>query len=396
MDKKTESNWIKFLGGKATLYTLLLLFIFGSVIWIFSKVSFIFAPLVTMLQVLVPPVILTLVLYYILKPIVNYLEKIGLKRTIAVLVVLLVGIFLLAALLVVLIPLLFEQIERLIFNFPSYLEEVDRIIEQLLQDSRFEAPVTRGLDVFSEWTSQASTNAGEYLKNLALGATTVFSSVTAGLLLALTVPIITFFLLKNDKKFFSYVIGMLPPKFRGDAKEILKTMDDQVGAYLKGQFIVSFIIGGLTFIGFLIIQMPFSGTLSVVVGLTAIVPYIGPFAAFIPCGIIALMVSPGMLVQMCIVWIIVQLLNGELIEPQVMGKHMVIHPVTIIFVLWIMGDLLGLVGLIFGIPIYAIGKVLVVFLFRKFKGRYNRFYGQETESAYDQTVFTKKEYTGEE
>lgn len=123
--------------------------------------------------------------------------------------------------------------------------------------------------------------------------------------------------------------------------------------------------------------MPFSGTLAVLVGITAIVPYIGPVVAFFPCAIIALMTSTMMFLQLCIVWVIVQLLNGELIEPQVMGKHMVIHPVTIIFVLWVMGDLFGLFGLIFGIPLYAIGKILVIFLFRRFKKRYNRIHSEE-------------------
>ncbi|MBS7575930.1 MULTISPECIES: AI-2E family transporter [unclassified Enterococcus] len=393
MDKKSGNTWISFLGGKATIFSLLILLLFSGVILMFTKISFIFVPLVVILQVIIPPIILTLVLYYILKPVIYYLEKIGFHRTLAIIIVLLLCIFILITLFIVLIPLLLEQIERLIINFPNYLREVDQIIERLLQDSRFQGPITSVMEIFSDWLNQVSTNSGEYLKNIALGATTVFSSVTSALLLFLTVPIFTFFLLKNDQKFYSYFIELLPPKFRKDGNELLQTMDNQVGAYLKGRFIVSVIIGSLTFVGFLIIQMPFSGALSVIVGLTAIIPYIGPFAAFIPCAIIALMVSPELLLQMCIVWVIVQLLNGELIEPQVMGKHMVIHPVTIIFVLWIMGDLLGIVGLIFGIPIYAIGKVIIVFSFRKFKSRYNRFYGQK-DCEYVQTEFTKEDYTG--
>ncbi|OUZ34508.1 hypothetical protein A5885_002239 [Enterococcus sp. 8E11_MSG4843] len=167
-------------------------------------------------------------------------------------------------------------------------------------------------------------------------------------------------------------------------------MDHQVGAYLKGQLIVCIIIGSLTFFGFLFIGMPFSGSLAFVVGVTAIIPYIGPIAAFFPCAVIALMTSPVMFFQLCIVWGVVQLLNGELIEPQVMGRHMVIHPVTIIFVLWIMGDLFGLFGLIFGIPLYAIGKVLVTFVFRKFKQRYNRIHKEDP--PYEITDFSLESY----
>lgn len=90
---------------------------------------------------------------------------------------------------------------------------------------------------------------------------------------------------------------------------------------------------------------------------------------------------------------IVQMLNGHLISPQVMGKKLVVHPLTIVIVLLVMGDLLGMFGLIFGIPIYAIAKVLVTYIFRKFKQRYNQFYGDS--GKYEDTKFSKEEYLDE-
>ena len=208
-----------------------------------------------------------------------------------------------------------------------------------------------------------------------------------------TAPVITFFLLKDDQKFFAFVISIVPPRFRKDAKEIGATMSSQVGAYLKGQILVSIAIGILTFIGFWLIKVPYSGTLSIIVGVTAVIPYIGPVIAFIPAAIVALTVSFGMFIKMSIVWMVVQMLNGHLIAPQVMGKKLVVHPLTIVIVLLVMGDLLGMFGLIFGIPIYAIAKVLVTYIFRKFKQRYNRYYGASGE--YEDTEFSKEEYLDE-
>jgi predicted PurR-regulated permease PerM len=95
-----------------------------------------------------------------------------------------------------------------------------------------------------------------------------------------------------------------------------------------------------------------------------------------------------------IAWFAVQLLHGDLVVPRVMGDRLKIHPITILVVLLVMGDLMGIVGVIFGIPIYCLLKVLVVYVFRKFKQRYNRYYGQE--GKYFHSAFTSKDYLGDE
>ena len=91
------------------------------------------------------------------------------------------------------------------------------------------------------------------------------------------------------------------------------------------------------------------------------------------------------------VWLIIQFIEGNLVEPNVMGKQLEIHPLTIIITLVVMGDLLGLFGLIFGIPIYAIIKVIVRYIFNNFKIRYNTYFagehGQYDVRTYDSPAF---------
>ncbi|MBP1048322.1 AI-2E family transporter [Enterococcus sp. BWM-S5] len=389
MDKK-ETKWISFLGGRDLLFTLTALLLLGGVVFIFHLVSFIFDPLQVIFKTVIGPVILALILYYLLNPLINWLEKKGVKRVISVslLFILILGLIVLGVILV--IPILQKQIESLINDFPSYVSDVSKSIGDFFKNTPFEQSLRDTLEGFQKWFDNLSDSLYEYFTKAVAGASTVFSTITGFALIMVTAPIITFFLLKDDRKFFSAILKIIPPKFRSDAKEIGATMNSQVGAYLKGQILVSIAIGILTFIGFLIIGLPYSGTLSIIVGITAVVPYIGPFIAFVPAAIVALMVSFPMLVQMCIVWIIVQMLNGHLIEPQVMGKHLVVHPLTIVIVLLVMGDLLGMFGLIFGIPMYAIIKVLFTYAFRKFKTRYNRYYGDS--GKYEETEFSKEEY----
>jgi len=154
-------------------------------------------------------------------------------------------------------------------------------------------------------------------------------------------------------------------------------MDTQVGSYIQGQIIVATCIGLLLFIGYLIIGLDYAITLAIIAAVTSVIPYLGPMIAIIPAIIIALVESPFMLVKLAIVWAAVQFLEGNLISPNIMGRTMKIHPLTIIVVLLIAGNLFGIIGVILGIPGYAILKVFVTYLYDKFRERYDRYYGED-------------------
>ena len=107
------------------------------------------------------------------------------------------------------------------------------------------------------------------------------------------------------------------------------------------------------------------------------VPYLGPTIAISPAIVIAIITSPLMLLKLAVVWTLVQFFEGHFISPNVMGKTLKIHPLTIIFILLCAGNLMGIVGVIIGIPLYAVLKVLVSHIFMLFKRRYNRYYGND-------------------
>lgn len=136
-------------------------------------------------------------------------------------------------------------------------------------------------------------------------------------------------------------------------------------------------IGILMFIGFTVIGLEYNGVLAVMAAFTSIIPYLGPILTFIPALIIALFTSWWMVGKLLIVWMLVQFIEGNVIQPNIMGKQLDIHPLTIIVVLLVAGDLLGLVGLILGVPLYAIIRVLVRYGFQRFKERYNSYYGDQ-------------------
>jgi predicted PurR-regulated permease PerM len=382
------TNYIRFLGGRNTLYTLLVLLMIGFVVFIFREVSFIFNPLSVFMKTVVLPVVLALIFYYLLRPVLRLLERFKIPRIWGILIIFLGGIGLLTLLSVLVFPFLRDQFQNLIEEFPDYFMRLLNNIDQFLRTSFIGDYYTESNFNIEALIATLPTNIAETLQDTVAGiisrVTGWISAVTGVILSIVIVPFILFYLLKDGDKLPGYFLKLLPPRFREDTKEVLQEADQQLGAYIQGQLIVAFCIGVMVYIGFLIIGMDYALLLGALAMVTSIVPYIGPAIAITPAAIIALVTSPFMLVKLAIVWTVVQLVEGNLISPQVMGKTMYIHPVTIIFVLLTAGSLFGVVGVILGIPMYALLRVIVSHLYKLFKRRYNR-YETDMDKQFDYT-----------
>lgn len=144
-------------------------------------------------------------------------------------------------------------------------------------------------------------------------------------------------------------------------------MDSALSSYIQGQLIVSFCVGLLAYIGYLIIGLEYALVLGVIAMVTNVIPFVGPWIGTFPALIVGLLTSPLQALLVIIVVVAVQQFESNLISPFVMGKALNMHPLTIIFVLLIGGQFGGLIGLIFAVPIYALLKVIVSHLYRYIK-----------------------------
>ncbi|MUK89397.1 AI-2E family transporter [Ornithinibacillus sp. L9] len=374
---KLSSRFMRFVGGSDLIFGLLLLILIGITILIYSKISFVFNPLMIILSTITPPIILAFIAHYLLNPIVNLLEKIKIKRIWGIIIIILGISGLLTGLVLLSAPAIEAQVKDLVKNFPAYLSEMGDWITAWIQNSIFGAYYDEGYNWLISNFSDLPGMIGAYIGNAFEGVRNVATTVTNVVVAIITFPIILFFLLKDASRFKSYFIRLLPPRFRSDVKKILHNMDVQVGSYIQGQIIVASCIGILLFIGYLIIGLDYAITLAIIAAVTSVVPYLGPTIAIIPAIIIALVDSPFMLLKLAIVWIAVQFLEGNFVSPNVMGRTMKIHPLTIIIVLLVAGNLFGIIGVILGIPGYALLKVLVTYLYEKFKTRYDNYYGEK-------------------
>ncbi|QHW37283.1 AI-2E family transporter [Staphylococcus ursi] len=368
-----ESRFMKFFGGKDLIFALLVFILVGIVIFIFDRVSYIFQPFIIIFNTIAAPIIIALILYYLFNPVINLMERYNINRIwgITILFLGIIGIITIAVNL--LIPIVSFQFERLMDNFPNYLNKVTSFANNMMH-----------IPFLSDYYSQiekAVTGLQEKIPTFADGLSSkirVFAEAVVNITVVIvTVPFVLFFMLKDGHRFKEFSNKIVPPKFRKDVHDLLDKMSEQVGSYIQGQIIVSFCIGILLFIGYSIIGLDYALILASIAAVTSVVPYLGPTIAISPAIIISIITSPFMLIKLIVVWTAVQFIEGHFISPNIMGKTLKIHPLTIIFVLLSAGNLLGVVGVILGIPSYAILKVLVSHIFLLFKRRYNKYYADD-------------------
>ncbi|MCM3088721.1 AI-2E family transporter [Bhargavaea ginsengi] len=370
-----RSRVIRFLGGRTTLFVLGIILLAGLIVLVFNQIQFVFTPLKVLVQNVVLPVVLASVLFYLLRPVLRLLEKAKIPRVWGILIIYVGGIGLISLAIFLIYPFLKTQVINLVREFPDYFRQLILNIDAYLSTSLFssyynELDVNLDLlidSVFEDISGFFRDTAG----GIASGVTNFISTLTGIVISIVTVPFILFYLLKDGDRLPDYIMKLMPPRMRDDAGEIFGEADQQLSNYIQGQLIVSFCIGLLIYIGFVIIGMDYALALGALAAVTSVVPYLGPVIAITPALIIALVTSPFMILKLAAVWTIVQLVEGKFISPQVMGKTLHIHPITIIFVLLTAGSLFGVPGVILGIPGYALLKVIVSHLFKLFKKRYD-------------------------
>lgn len=386
----SETRFMRFLGGNDLIYGLVALVLLGIVIFIFDKVSYVFEPFIIIFNTIAAPIIVSLILFYLFNPLVNLMERYRIPRLLGITIIYVAVVGIITLIVNLLIPIIGSQIERLIKNSPHYLNKITQSIEKITTNSFLSSYMSQVNDWLESAQKKIPSMLSEYFDGFGPKLASFAEAVSNVGVVIVTTPFILFFMLKDGHRFKDYTTKIMPPKFRKDFHDLLEKMSVQVGSYIQGQIIVSFCIGVLLLIGYSIIGLKYPLVLASIAAVTSVVPYLGPTIAISPAIVIAIITSPWMLLKLVIVWTLVQFFEGHFISPNVMGKTLKIHPLTIIFILLCAGNLMNVVGVIIGIPLYAVLKVLVSHIFLLFKRRYNCYYG---EDAGDYSIKQEEEIT---
>ncbi|WP_426800776.1 AI-2E family transporter [Staphylococcus capitis] len=386
----SETRFMRFLGGNDLIYGLVALVLLGIVIFIFDKVSYVFEPFIIIFNTIAAPIIVSLILFYLFNPLVNLMERYRIPRLLGITIIYVAVVGIITLIVNLLIPIIGSQIEGLIKNSPHHLNKITQSIEKITTNSFLSSYMSQVNDWLESAQKKIPSMLSEYFDGFGPKLASFAEAVSNVGVVIVTTPFILFFMLKDGHRFKDYTTKIMPPKFRKDFHDLLEKMSVQVGSYIQGQIIVSFCIGVLLLIGYSIIGLKYPLVLASIAAVTSVVPYLGPTIAISPAIVIAIITSPWMLLKLVIVWTLVQFFEGHFISPNFMGKTLKIHPLTIIFILLCAGNLMNVVGVIIGIPLYAVLKVLVSHIFLLFKRRYNRYYG---EDAGDYSIKQEEEIT---
>ena len=340
------------------------LLIIATLILVSSKIDFVFQPIGTFFTTLFAPILIAGFLYYLLNPLVNLLMKMGVKRlaAIALIFILLIGIIVLIFMSI--IPNLVEQLVSLARNIPGFISNMQTWLQELANNAtRF--PLFKELDV-DKYISNLDVSAGSIIQQSLTGVTnglgSVIGKITTIVLLLVTVPFILFYMLKDGEKLVPNIERLFPEKQRENIKGLLQQLNKTLSDYISGQAIECLFVGTFTFLGYLLIGVDYAFLFGVIAGLTNLIPYLGPYLGLAPALIYTIFDSPTRALLCIVVVIIVQQIDGNVIYPNVIGKSLNIHPLTIILILLVAGNLSGILGVFLGVPVYAILRTLVVFV----------------------------------
>ena len=369
LEKSREDKLLAFIGGKFIIYILLIVILLGIAIYLYTEISYIFTPINTIVSSIITPIIVAYIFYYMLNPLVNFFSK-KISRFSASLLAILVGVITVLVVIIGVVPIIVEQTQNLITAMPRYIEIVKGYLEEY-SDNAYVQVVVEYVN-----TNLNVSKISERLISIATSvAQGVVSSISSTASVLVTMPFVLFFLLKDASQFNKFVISLLPKKFEKPVAETIDEIDDKVGSYIQGQMLVSLCIGVMLFIGYNVIGLHYAFSLATIAAFLSIVPYLGPAIAITPAMLVAASTSWVMVVKMLVVWGVVQFLEGNIISPNIMGRSMNMHPLTVIFVILIGVNISGVVGAILGIPVYSILKVLISKLLLSIKKRYDKFYG---------------------
>ena len=356
-----------FLDNKAVTVFLVALLL-GLNIFILSKISFLFIPVIDFLSVVMLPVILSGLLFYLLNPLVDLMEKYKINRVLAISIIFVIIAVLLIIGLAVAIPNLQRQVVIFAQNVPSYLEDADRVIDDLVTKrlpDDFRPQLEQVLAQFSTqataWASNISSKAVNWVSALISGTSQVIVAL-------IIMPFMLFYLLRDGKGLRDYITQFLPNKLREPVGKVLSDVNQQLANYVRGQITVAVIVAIMFIIFFKIIGLRYAVALGVTAGVLNLVPYLGSFLAMIPALVLGLIAGPVMLLKVIIVFIVEQTIEGRFVSPLILGSQLNIHPITILFVLLTSGSMFGIWGVLLGIPIYASAKVVISAIFDWYKG----------------------------
>ena len=316
-------------------------------------------------------------LAYLLNPILKTAEKLlrwisrgklsrRSNRSIGILITYICAIAILAVLLWIILPQLVESLRNLIPQITTWINSIPTLVNDLAtkynldlnlltQNDTITAIVTRMRQMVTDFASDLTSIIPQLLQ--------LTSSLVAWVLNLLIIVILPVYLLASKELLYAHVkkaaYALLP---RGGVDRLIlltHTANDIFSGFIIGKILDSAIVGSICFIGMALFNWPYAMLISVIIGITNIIPYFGPFIGAIPSILLLLIIDPRTAVMFTIFICILQQIDGNIIGPKILGNTTGLSAFWVIFSITLFSALLGPIGMIIGVPTFAVIYMLV-------------------------------------
>ncbi|MGI5911929.1 MAG: AI-2E family transporter [Syntrophomonadaceae bacterium] len=322
-----------------------------------SRYIIFFAVLITAayLLYLVRDVLITfflgaLLAFLLYRPVL-YIQRKGLKRIWAILILYLVFASIFAFIIILAVPVFIREMSNLAELYPEYTEKAQQIVGRI---NRINTPEQLN-EVINNNLNKFESKIYEVLNNFL----TSFYSLLGKIFALIFSPILAFYIMNDWERIKEGFLNLFPPRIRQEITMLGQQIDNVLVEFIKGHFLVSAFVGLATGISAVIIGVKFPLLIGLISGVTNLVPYFGPILGGIPAIALAVSESIHTAFYMAIAIIVIQQLESNLITPRIIGDKLGLHPLVIVFALLAGGKLFGIWGMLFAVPVTAVLKVLI-------------------------------------
>jgi len=311
------------------------------------------------------PFVAGIALAYVLAPVADRGERLGINRTVAALLI--VGVFVvsLISLILLLVPLLLQQGSALISHIPGYVKRVRELVVDLNLPWLNWLGATDSGTTLSDLVGQLATWLISFSYSLWTGGKALVSFASV----LIVMPVVTFYLIRDWHPMVDRVDSWIPVRQRDTVRQLAREIDAAIGGFLRGQFGVCLFLGCYYAVGLMLAGLEFGLLIGLIAGVITFVPYIGSMTG--------LMIAASVAIAQCwpdwkritlviAIFLVGQFIEGNIVSPKFVGERVGLHPVWLIFAMFAFGYLFGFVGLLIAVPLGAAIAVLLRFGLRQY------------------------------
>lgn len=319
------------------------------------------------------PIVIGLLFAYFLNPLVAFFEKkvviqvlnkfykkrkknSKIERALSIFITYFIVLSILFLAVKFVIPNLLDSLQIMITNIPIYVNNIYDYLQDFLKNNRD----------FASLIDALTSDITEYVTNIMVpSSNTIMTSITTGItgivngVINVIIGLIVSIYLIYDKESFlegtkRVLKALLPSKGYDTVITTLNYTDKIFGGFMMAKIIDSLIIGVITFFVSTVFKIPYALIISIIVGITNIIPYFGPFLGAIPCAALLLLIDPTKCLTFIIAIFLIQQFDGNILGPKLIGNKTGIKSFWVLFSILLFGGIFGFIGMIFGVPVFAV------------------------------------------